>query len=481
MKLFISFLLILPVLGLSQVISVTNLDKTSGIRFEHGLTWKQVKLKAKEENKYIFVDCYTTWCGPCRYMAKNIFIQPNVGDFFNAHFINVAVQMDTTMADDASIKAQYLDAQMIRLKYSVTSFPTYLFFNADADPVHVFVGASRDQAEFISKAEDALDMNKQYYTILREWGKHSLDSAYLRTALMVLLSVKDSENIPALRDCYIMTLKNPLLPGNFGLIAQATLKTTDSSFGFLQNALLAKTMTEETCKLIRGSLGKVIYTEKVQPLFSLNKVVNFKTVENSLSRSFPQIADSTIKAYWKSRFRNDIIRAITNGIYDEGSDDADWAKIYLKYQGSFPGFSLSLIIAEQKPPYFEFKKRWVECSHSALSLLNRYGKKLDPEEINDVIWYDIFLHCGDRGVLLEGLKWSRYSLEHGFSAQSNCMDTYANLLYKMGNVKEALSWENNAIAALLLKHDHSLNPGDLADYKAHLDKMEHGEITWDIP
>jgi thiol:disulfide interchange protein len=47
-------------------------DSSKGIRFEHGLSWAQVKEKAKAENKYIFMDCYATWCGPCKAMDKNV-------------------------------------------------------------------------------------------------------------------------------------------------------------------------------------------------------------------------------------------------------------------------------------------------------------------------------------------------------------------------------------------------------------------------
>lgn len=32
------------------------------IKFEHG-TWEEIKAKAKAENKLIFMDAYTSWCG----------------------------------------------------------------------------------------------------------------------------------------------------------------------------------------------------------------------------------------------------------------------------------------------------------------------------------------------------------------------------------------------------------------------------------
>ena len=66
-----------------------------GMHFEHNTTWQKILAKAKAEKKYIFVDCFTTWCGPCKQMSANIFPLKEVGDFYNKNFINVKIQLDT--------------------------------------------------------------------------------------------------------------------------------------------------------------------------------------------------------------------------------------------------------------------------------------------------------------------------------------------------------------------------------------------------
>ncbi|HMP31839.1 MAG TPA: thioredoxin family protein, partial [Saprospiraceae bacterium] len=70
-----------------------------GMIFEKNTTWEQVVAKAKAENKLIFVDCYTTWCGPCKKLDAEVFPNPEVGAFFNKHFVNLKVQMDTIKSD----------------------------------------------------------------------------------------------------------------------------------------------------------------------------------------------------------------------------------------------------------------------------------------------------------------------------------------------------------------------------------------------
>ena len=45
-----------------------------GIEFEKG-TFAEVLAKARKENKMVFMDCYTTWCGPCKKLEKAVFPQ----------------------------------------------------------------------------------------------------------------------------------------------------------------------------------------------------------------------------------------------------------------------------------------------------------------------------------------------------------------------------------------------------------------------
>eukprot|EP01132_Coremiostelium_polycephalum_P019130 gene19130-22763_t len=104
MKKLLFFFLLIPLLGTAQ---------EKGTHFEHGLTWKQVKEKALKENKYLLVDCFTTWCGPCKYMSSTIFPQEKVGAFFNKNFVNVKVQFDKTPGDNEEVKSWYADAEAI--------------------------------------------------------------------------------------------------------------------------------------------------------------------------------------------------------------------------------------------------------------------------------------------------------------------------------------------------------------------------------
>lgn len=64
------------------------LEKAKGIEFIEG-DWNRALEQARQENKLIFMDCYTSWCGPCKQLAKTVFTDPDAANFFNEHFVNL--------------------------------------------------------------------------------------------------------------------------------------------------------------------------------------------------------------------------------------------------------------------------------------------------------------------------------------------------------------------------------------------------------
>ncbi|MFN6013153.1 MAG: thioredoxin family protein, partial [Flavobacteriales bacterium] len=61
-------------------------QEEEGIKFKH-LTLEEAKKKAAEDDQLIFIDAYTSWCGPCKKMAATSFQEPKVGNFYNENFV----------------------------------------------------------------------------------------------------------------------------------------------------------------------------------------------------------------------------------------------------------------------------------------------------------------------------------------------------------------------------------------------------------
>jgi hypothetical protein len=55
------------------------------------------------------------------------------------------------------------------------------------------------------------------------------------------------------------------------------------------------------------------------------------------------------------------------------------------------------------------------------------------------------------------------------------MDTYANLLYKVGETAEALKWQELAVAK---GKERGIDKGTLKTIEENLEMMKKGEPTW---
>nr|WP_294858378.1 thioredoxin domain-containing protein [uncultured Fluviicola sp.] len=102
--------------------------RNSGIKFSK-MTFRDAVLEAKASGKLIFIDVHTSWCGPCKEMAKTTFTDGEVGKVFNKKFINLKIDAE-----------EDTDGPMISKAYSVSAYPTLLFVNSEGKLVRKLVG-----------------------------------------------------------------------------------------------------------------------------------------------------------------------------------------------------------------------------------------------------------------------------------------------------------------------------------------------------
>ncbi|HJA15682.1 MAG TPA: thioredoxin family protein [Candidatus Butyricimonas faecavium] len=132
------------------VLSCIQLSAQEGVLFQE-LTFQQALDKAKAENKLVFMDCYTSWCGPCKYMLNTVFVLPEMGEFFNDQFVNVKYDMEKG------------EGPRLRGKFRITSYPTFLIIRPDGTLQHRIVG-SRPAEDFLECVKrGANEETSQFY------------------------------------------------------------------------------------------------------------------------------------------------------------------------------------------------------------------------------------------------------------------------------------------------------------------------------
>lgn len=407
MKTLLLLLLVIPSIVFAQ----------KGVQFEYGLTWKQIQAKAKAENKYIFMDAYTTWCGPCRYMTANIFPQEKVGAFFNPTFINVKAQLDTTKADSDEVKSWYADAHNIMTTYKVNAFPTYLFFDPSGKLVHRALGSS-EADQFLAKAKNAIDPEKQYYVMLDKYKAGKKDPSFLLSLAKASQEAYDITVADGVSKEYLATQKDLFTKENIEFIDRFTRSTKDRGFLFmLKNPAKFDAVRGEGAA--SKKLTEIILNEEVFPMIFKKDagVPDWKTITTNLTAKYPA----------------------------QAAEIASTSKVF----------------------YYQNKRDWSSFAVAIQDYMKNYGAKVNPSQLNEYAW-TVFENCKDMSCVTDALEWSKRSFKDNNTP--GFIDTYANILYKLGKKDEAITWEEKALEFAA--------EGDKKGYQDVIDKMKKGEKTW---
>lgn len=130
-------LCILTVFSFCSVIAQTNF---------RNLTYEEAMSAAKAENKLVFLDFYTVWCGPCKMMAKEVFPRKEVGDYLNERF--VCIQLDAEK-----------EGKELGQRYKVMFYPTFIGIDVTGKEVFRIDGGT-DAKTFMARVDRLINPEK---------------------------------------------------------------------------------------------------------------------------------------------------------------------------------------------------------------------------------------------------------------------------------------------------------------------------------
>jgi len=397
-----------------------------GIKFEEWLTWSQVLEKAKQENKYIFVDCFTTWCGPCKAMDRNVYPIEKVGEFFNSKFISVKMQMDKSKSDDSAVKRRYADAQLLEKKFKIFSYPTYLFFSPEGVLVNKDFGL-KQPADFIAVGEKALTTDKNYIDPFEEYNHLMADYRSGKKDYTKML--------------YMINQSQKAMEWEIGE------KLTSDYYQYLQSQPKNKLYTKENLTFIASNIQSS--QDTFFHLFFINDQKINKILSNSLfvaSALDPVIIREEADPLLGSE--GSAVNVIP-GVVPVAIEEPDWNKLYKIIKTKYNKEYASRNVLNAKIKWYGNYQWWLQWIASSTEKINKFGvdtaNELEDVMLGEVAW-KIFLQSDDVNQLESAIKWM-----DGVCTRSRIVpmypvwDTYANLLHKIGKTQEALTLEEKAL------------------------------------
>jgi thioredoxin-related protein len=418
-------------------------NEGAGISWADDLNWQQVLKKAKKENKYIFIDCFTTWCGPCKKMDKEVYENDSVGSLLNAKFISVKVQMDSTKGDNEFIRNWYKTAKEMGTAYRVAEYPTMLFFSPDGELVYKDFGYKMPAA-FMLVAQDALNPSKQYYALLKAYKKGKKDYVNMPNLITMSKRLGDTTNYRSLLTDY---------------------------YAYLQSLNKDKLYTKENIEFLATTLES-----STQGPFSLF-YPDGKAVDNVMKK----------EGYAKSLVDHIILKEKVTPFLRtyEGKPEPDWSILYNIITKDYQADYADRNVMDGKMKWYLFYGNLLKYATTLNDKMEKYGSDTtimgEDFKLNNkafTIWESI----KDTQELKRMIGWMTGIVRRGEKATGvyiqywpTYIDTYANLLYKVGETQAALKWQELAVTKA---RELAINKSVFNAIEENLELMKKGEPTW---
>jgi thiol-disulfide isomerase/thioredoxin len=423
-------ILIAVVLAILNVASLRG--QALGIHFENRLDWQQLLAKAKAEHRYVFIDCFATWCGPCKRMDATVFVNDTVGNLINPSFIAIRLQMDRTAHDSDSVQNWYGLGDSIASVFRVSIYPTYLFLSPDCVMVHKAIGEMNVQG-FAELVKSSRDPQQQYYTLLARYNQGKMPNSSLP-----LLAQKAKDLFD---DSLAEVLAGDYINHHIALLSDEEIWTKDN----------------------------LDFINKYKQVIHSKDTIFKKYIKEKL------LIDS---AKGKKNYSNGLINSVMNdeeirpkvdvGIHNH--IEPNWEKMKRIIQDKYGSVDEYAILKERVRYYKETKDsaRYATYFVRQMNLirLDTFSKGADVPINNSA--FEVFTYSNNKKELEDALRWINHGISLNDNPNPSYMDTKANILYKLHRNDEALDLEQRAAA---------LAPDNKEIQQAYI-KMRKNLPTW---
>lgn len=241
----------------------TLLAQEKGVDFQK-LTFREALDKAAKEGKMVFLDGYTTWCGPCKYMSEKVFTRQALGDYMNPRFVCVKFDME---------KGEGVE---LNKRLGIQAYPTFVLLKPDGTVYHKLVGGAEAE-EFIVKLEKVLaDSAEVLEKLDARYRSGERSKEFLLKYTQALSAAYDSRVVPVSRElCRLLNDEE---------------KTSDT-YWFIYGSRRLSPDHSENCRYLldhREAFDKTVGKEKVDNRLYAYYVTKIKKlIERDSLTAFP--------------------------------------------------------------------------------------------------------------------------------------------------------------------------------------------------
>jgi thioredoxin-related protein len=274
--------------------------------------------------------------------------------------------------------------------YEVDVFPTFLYFDENGGLIHRGCGSmNASELLALNKAAMTDSFNLNFYNEKYKAGDRSVDF------MMAYLSLLD----------------------------EMCLNTERFASNYLANVPLEQ-LSEPTNWAVFSAHHWDVFSDQFKYLFKERKAF-----EDQLGKKVvdAKIYDTYLALYQEIYVAEELhefaMRALLNSINEIQFIGSDTLKTMMNLH------------------FFEITEDWSNYADTAIEWVGMTDEK-DPDELNDLIW-KFYLFVDDKNQLQIASTWANEMVEK--DPQPNTIDTYASILFKLGDQKKAIELEKQAI------------------------------------
>jgi hypothetical protein len=436
------------------------------IVFVEDLSWERASEQARLENKLIFIQLENSQCQQCRDVASKGFESVSLKGKFEQNFISLRANVDTPQG------------QLLAQRLRVTERLAALYVDADGNILNKFVGSTSEAFKYEQQADIALGRRNQkpmdQYD--KEYGAGERSLQFLKEYIQRRKEI----SVPTTRllDEYV-----DLLPVD-SLHRVGVVRFIYRMGPSLDSRAFLTLQKETPREIIRNMYKSGDYQENV----AMNQAIITTTFQRAVRNKDEELAIK-LSEFISNSYGSDYIKG-RNGrhrnmvrYYYAVRDTA----AYIKAATNFMNLVHMLVTADslKKMDEFELKNQTISLPapnqplpyHNVIKFAPL--SQFFPQELNEHAWH-FFEMTDNQEDLKNALRWSRHSiilfdeLTKGRNLPTKLgnpsyLDTYAQLLYKLGRREEAIEWQTKALQAQMVTGE------PVGSYERTLARMKEGK------